>query len=725
MRAEAKRFVKTPDLMRGHERNRRARLTSAYHDLGQQLVSGKLNVIGNYTLQRTIGQGAFGKVRLATHRLTNVRVAVKQIPKHYVACLTREIHHHRRLQHPNVLQLFEVIQSENYIWMITELCSQGELYNYLLARGRVDENEARSIFGQLCLAVAYIHGCGIVHRDLKLENILLDESKQVKLSDFGFTRECETHQLLSTKCGTTAYSPPEILLGEKYLGFEVDVWSLGVILFALLCGYLPFDDENEARMQEKIVRDAIEVPNSLSNEARDLLSCLLEKDPTLRPSLHNILLHPWFKKVQTSTQESIPNFVNYFELLSRPRPPLFESAEEQRIFKQLQELGFAVGQIRHSVLTNACDSASALWWLLLRRMAARCTNVSSTEAVVRPNLSTSKLDSSNNLDRFENQSYQASRASVQPYLKEADGFQGLLSSDAESSTSSISCADSLSYLPADVPMTPSAKHASLPSGTLFNNEEATLNSSFSHHSATELTALPSRSLGRHGRRTSTECISSIPLHERQHSWKLPRTSRRHRSFESFLYRQRLPLYLTAENTETPVTPRKGLKTISRKRSSRPGSLDELTMESMSQQLHTLGLRRASTSSSPEKLSVPRTVFVRHMRSAFGNSPVSPLPASASPRPRLRPLSRRHEGLNCTACTPVDACALVDEEDWIDEENYAGGIGQGITQLPMVRTRRGSPCPPRMQSLRHTERRSTTARKFKSNTPAPVIEEEDS
>ena len=154
MRAEAKRFVKTPDLMRGHERNRRARLTSAYHDLGQQLVSGKLNVIGNYTLQRTIGQGAFGKVRLATHRLTNVRVAVKQIPKHYVACLTREIHHHRRLQHPNVLQLFEVIQSENYIWMITELCSQGELYNYLLARGRVDENEARSIFGQLCLAVA-------------------------------------------------------------------------------------------------------------------------------------------------------------------------------------------------------------------------------------------------------------------------------------------------------------------------------------------------------------------------------------------------------------------------------------------------------------------------------------------------------------------------------------------------------------------------------------------
>lgn len=163
-------------------------------------------------------KGAYGKVRLGTHRLTSTRVAIKQIPKGLSATLTREIHHHRQLHHPHVTQLYEIIATESSIWLVTELCSGGELFDYLAEKGRLTEDEARIIFGQLCLAVNYIHDKGIVHRDLKLENVLLDERCRVKLGDFGFTREFDKGAYMETFCGTTGYASPEMLEGKKYLG---------------------------------------------------------------------------------------------------------------------------------------------------------------------------------------------------------------------------------------------------------------------------------------------------------------------------------------------------------------------------------------------------------------------------------------------------------------------------------------------------------------------------
>lgn len=204
-------------------------------------------------------------MRIGTHRLTGTRVALKQIPKAVSAQLTREIHHHRQLYHPHVVQLYEVIATETSIWLVTELCTGGELFDYLLEKGRFDEYEARILFGQLCLSVAYCHDQGVVHRDLKLENVLLDDHCQVKLSDFGFTREFERGGLLDTFCGTTGYASPEMLKGEKYLGQEVDIWSLGVILYALLTGGLPFDDDDEQRMKSKILAGEYEDPEWLSH----------------------------------------------------------------------------------------------------------------------------------------------------------------------------------------------------------------------------------------------------------------------------------------------------------------------------------------------------------------------------------------------------------------------------------------------------------------------------
>ncbi|EMD36545.1 hypothetical protein CERSUDRAFT_138235 [Gelatoporia subvermispora B] len=274
--------------------NHKAQLANAYNELGKELSSQKIRVVGNYTLGKVIGEGTYGKVRLGVHRLTGTRVAIKQIPKAMSASLTREIHHHRQLHYPHVTQLYEVIATESNIWLVTELCSGGELFDYLAEKGRLSEDEARIVFGQLCLAIAYVHEKGIVHRDLKLENVLLDERCRVKLGDFGFTREFDRGSLLETFCGTTGYASPEMLMAKKYLGPEVDIWSLGVILYTLLTGTLPFDDDDEAIMRQKVIRGVYEDPEWLSEDARDLIRQILQTDPTKRPAIAQILTHQWF-----------------------------------------------------------------------------------------------------------------------------------------------------------------------------------------------------------------------------------------------------------------------------------------------------------------------------------------------------------------------------------------------------------------------------------------------
>ncbi|KAH7098511.1 hypothetical protein BKA62DRAFT_832486 [Auriculariales sp. MPI-PUGE-AT-0066] len=296
----------------------KAQLATAYNELGKELSSQKVRVVGNYTLGKVIGEGTYGKVRLGTHRLTSTRVAIKQIPKALSAQLTREIHHHRRLHHPHVTQLFEVIATESYIWLVTELCAGGELFDYLVEKGRLSEDEARRIFGQLCLAVGYVHEQGVVHRDLKLENVLLDERCRVKLGDFGFTREFERGNLLDTYCGTTGYAAPEMLQGRRYTGQEVDVWSLGIIFYALLTGSLPFDDDDEDVMRDKIIKGEYEDVEWLTDEARDLVRGILVKEPTKRLTIAQILGHKWFTDPSTPPPPPAASLPGTPSVTSRP-----------------------------------------------------------------------------------------------------------------------------------------------------------------------------------------------------------------------------------------------------------------------------------------------------------------------------------------------------------------------------------------------------------------------
>ncbi|KAL7420515.1 hypothetical protein Q5752_004465 [Cryptotrichosporon argae] len=307
-----------------------AQLANAYQELGRELGSDKLKVVGGYTLGRVIGDGAFGSVYLATHRLTGTRCAIKKIPKTASAQLTREIHHHRRLHHPHIVHLHEIVATETHIWLVSELCSGGELFDYLVERGRLLEGEGRRVFGELCTAVGHMHRQGVVHRDLKLENILLDGELRVKLGDLGFAREWQRGRLMETFCGTTGYASPEMLSGTKYLGVETDIWSLGIILYILLCGGLPFDDDDENVMRDLILKGEYEEPEWLSDEVRSLIRGMLAREPSARLSIEQILTHPWFKKTlydnlqnaASSMDRSLPSSPLPSDI--SPQPQFFE-----------------------------------------------------------------------------------------------------------------------------------------------------------------------------------------------------------------------------------------------------------------------------------------------------------------------------------------------------------------------------------------------------------------
>ena len=604
-----------------HPRVRHAHLTSAYHELGKQLTSGKLSVVGQYTLQRTIGQGTYGKVRLATHRLTNERVAVKQIPKQHVASLTREIHHHRRLHHPYVLQLYEVILTESHIWMVTELCSGGELYDVVESRGALPESEAYMYFGQLCEAVAYIHAQGIVHRDLKLENILLDQQGHVKVSDFGFTREFEPHRWLRTRCGTKVYCAPEMLDGRPYVGVQVDIWSMGVILYALVCGQLPFDDDNDAILHDRILHASPYLPPMLSPEVCDLIVSILSKDGAHRPSIRDMVSHPWCQLHADTLQ------VDHLAHISMPPSSLMESAEEKDLYSMLQELGLAVGQIRHSVLTHACDSAGAFWWLLLHRRRRTASNTLHVPGA------------------YTDSQELWSRAST------PDTF-----------------ARSSPVMPKPTrPISITRRTSSRLSRTL-STRRSSLSSTDSHTSV---------SLRRH--KSSMSSHAPIP--------------RRRRDSESNVYR------LRKENHHS-LTPL-------RVQHEKHKSLDESSLQR-------LGMHIVSRTPPPavHRTSSPSPFGIRCRRSF-----------AAPKRSFLR-----------SANKPMNKLPQEDEEDeWMDEEyEFVGGLGQQPTLLldeaPILRQRRGSPCPlpPPTLRVQGTKAASSTPlrQKVRRDVPATLLEEED-
>ncbi|XP_041925763.1 serine/threonine-protein kinase MARK2 isoform X5 [Alosa sapidissima] len=312
--------------------------------------------IGNYRLLKTIGKGNFAKVKLARHVLTGKEVAVKIIDKTQLNSsslqkLFREVRIMKVLNHPNIVKLFEVIETEKTLYLVMEYASGGEVFDYLVAHGRMKEKEARAKFRQIVSAVQYCHQKCIVHRDLKAENLLLDADMNIKIADFGFSNEFTVGNKLDTFCGSPPYAAPELFQGKKYDGPEVDVWSLGVILYTLVSGSLPFDGQNLKELRERVLRGKYRIPFYMSTDCENLLKKFLILNPSKRGSLEQIMKDRWMN-VGYEDEELKP----YLE-------PELDYNDPKRTDMMIQ-MGFSQEEIRDALVNQKYNEVTATFLLL-------------------------------------------------------------------------------------------------------------------------------------------------------------------------------------------------------------------------------------------------------------------------------------------------------------------------------------------------------------------------
>uniref|UniRef100_A0A8C9TKV5 non-specific serine/threonine protein kinase n=1 Tax=Scleropages formosus TaxID=113540 RepID=A0A8C9TKV5_SCLFO len=297
--------------------------------------------IGNYRLLKTIGKGNFAKVKLARHILTGREV--RGFPGGLVWSL---------IALP--VKLFEVIEMEKTLYLVMEYASGGEVFDYLVAHGRLKEKEARAKFRQIMSAVQYCHQKHVVHRDLKAENLLLDADMNIKIADFGFSNEFTLGNKLDTFCGSPPYAAPELFQGKKYDGPEVDVWSLGVILYTLVSGSLPFDGQNLKELRERVLRGKYRIPFYMSTDCENLLKRFLVLNPAKRGTLEEIMKDRWINA--GFEEDELKPFVE----------PLLDISDQKRI-DIMVGMGYSRDEIHDSLARMKYNEIAATYLLLGRK----------------------------------------------------------------------------------------------------------------------------------------------------------------------------------------------------------------------------------------------------------------------------------------------------------------------------------------------------------------------
>uniref|UniRef100_A0A8B9KJT2 MAP/microtubule affinity-regulating kinase 3 n=1 Tax=Astyanax mexicanus TaxID=7994 RepID=A0A8B9KJT2_ASTMX len=334
----------------------------------QATTSDEQPHIGNYRLLKTIGKGNFAKVKLARHVLTGKEVAVKIIDKTQLNSsslqkLFREVRIMKLLNHPNIVKLFEVIETEKTLYLVMEYASGGEVFDYLVAHGRMKEKEARAKFRQIVSAVQYCHQKCIVHRDLKAENLLLDADMNIKIADFGFSNEFTLGNKLDTFCGSPPYAAPELFQGKKYDGPEVDVWSLGVILYTLVSGSLPFDGQNLKELRERVLRGKYRIPFYMSTDCENLLKKFLILNPTKRGSLEQVMKDRWMN-VGYEEEELKPYIEPQPDYKDPKRTGQHPSSAGGWKRDIMLQMGYSQEEIQDSLVNQKYDEIMATYLLL-------------------------------------------------------------------------------------------------------------------------------------------------------------------------------------------------------------------------------------------------------------------------------------------------------------------------------------------------------------------------
>ena len=318
--------------------------------------------IGNYTLGAEVGSGAFGKVVLGKHNLTGETVAIKildkmilsQTPEDY-ELVRQEISILKIVKHKYIVQLYEILQTPQHIFIVMEYCEGKDLMDYILTKTRLSELESLKFFQQLINALFYLHSQNISHRDVKIDNMLLDRNKDLKLVDFGLSTKYTDDTLLDQPCGTVVYAAPEVLDGNEYHGMLADVWSSGIVLFGMTSGYLPFCDQDDEVNKKHVLEGRIDLPDFFSPMLKDLLKHMLDINPITRYTLQDIREHPWFNLNDTNL---IPGIIIGYNLI-----PV-----DENILNLCVAYNSDRDKIEQSVKNNKYDSGSALYYLLVRKI---------------------------------------------------------------------------------------------------------------------------------------------------------------------------------------------------------------------------------------------------------------------------------------------------------------------------------------------------------------------
>ena len=328
----------------------------------EQTPLSKVKNIAQFSMGEKLGEGTFGVVRIATHILTGERVAVKVLDRARIreqadkTRIEREIEILKKLHHSNIIHLYSVINTNYTLYLVQEYASGKELFEYIISKKKLSDNEACKYFQQIISGVEYIHKLQIAHRDLKPENMLLTSSKDIKIVDFGLSNTYKKGGLLSTACGSPCYAAPEMLSGKQYRGITVDIWSCGVILFVMLCGYLPFEDNNNESLYKKIIGGKYTIPNFVSKSGKDLLKKILETNPRKRITVPEIKKHPWFNIIDSSknVHNGIDTKVNVIPI-------------DEEIVSKMESYEYNKEEVRANVLMNEHNHITTTYYLLLKK----------------------------------------------------------------------------------------------------------------------------------------------------------------------------------------------------------------------------------------------------------------------------------------------------------------------------------------------------------------------
>ncbi|XP_077421933.1 serine/threonine-protein kinase SIK2 [Vanacampus margaritifer] len=336
------------------------------------LLRGPVRV-GFYDIERTLGKGNFAVVKLARHRIAKTEVAIKIIDKTQLDAVNlekiyREVQIMKMLDHPHIIKLYQVMETKNMLYLVTEYAKNGEIFDYLAKHGRLSELEARRKFWQILSAVEYCHNRKIVHRDLKAENLLLDGHMNIKIADFGFGNFFQPGEPLATWCGSPPYAAPEIFEGQQYEGPQLDIWSMGVVLYVLVCGALPFDGPTLPVLRQRVLEGRFRIPYFMTEDCEHLIRRMLVLDPSKRLSVAQIKEHKWM-----ALDVPVQRPVLYQQPVSAEGETGVGEYSEQ-VVRLMHSLGIDQHKTVESLQNKSYNHFAAIYYLLVERLKAhRCS----------------------------------------------------------------------------------------------------------------------------------------------------------------------------------------------------------------------------------------------------------------------------------------------------------------------------------------------------------------